>query len=334
MQTINGKDFARFASDKLQIWSDLVGAKVTHIELGPGEIRGVEQRPNYIPLIHIRFSGESATFNSDSFLSGKSSILVDADLAKRVEEWIRRETLEKDKKAQVAKDRAQVIAAFDQLATKYHTPAELFWDNDEISPLGSILEKLEGHEQIDAWELSWLEDKQQARLLATIYFRDYKHNGDPWLLVKTCKFLRKANLPDKVVSVTSDIFPSDILNSRVHSALLTTRGGALRDLNDLTAAKKSALDAIRVSPVSFHPHNLIGAILYEEGNPSEGDKHFAEATRLGSTPRDQEFEIRRALDRSTTKARDKIIEYLLAKDEKKYSWARSWLYKDRFSETS
>jgi hypothetical protein len=49
MQTINGKDFARFASDKLQIWSDLIEAKVTHVEYGSGEILSVEQRPSYIP---------------------------------------------------------------------------------------------------------------------------------------------------------------------------------------------------------------------------------------------------------------------------------------------
>lgn len=334
MQTINGKDLARFASDKLHIWSDLIGCEVTHAERGSGVILSVEQRPNYIPLIRIKFSKETATFNSDSFLNGKSSVLVAADLAKCVEEWAKvvaeqdrkraeREALENAKKEQIEEDRARVISAFSQLASKYNVPADLLWENNKITPLGSILEKLESHEQLDAWELDWLESKKQNRLLATIYFRGYKHSDDPWLLVKACKFLRKANLPEKVLAITSDASSSRFKSSKVLSALLTTRGGALRDLNDLAAAKKSALDAIRASPESYHPHNLIGAILYEEGSPSEGDEHFSEAIRLGSTPRDQEFEIRRALNRSTAEARDRVIEYLLSKDPEKYSWVRN-----------
>lgn len=333
MQTINGKDLARFASDKLHIWSDLLGCEVTHAELGSGKIISIEQRPHYIPLIRVQFSTETATFNSDSFLNGNLSVSVAVDLATRMEEWAKRvaeqerelakqEAIENAKKQQIEEDRARVLSAFHQLASKYNAPVALLWENNEISPLGSILEKLEGQEQLDAWELDWLESRYQNRLLVTIHFRSYKHNHDPWLLVKVCKCLRKAGLPNKVLSVTSDASASKFQSSKVLSALLTTRGGAFRDLNDLAAAKKSALDAIRASPVSFHPHNLMGAILYEEGSPSEGDEHFAEAIRLGSTPRDQEFEIRMALNRSTTEARDRVIKYLLSKDPKKYSWVR------------
>ena len=156
MQPINGKDLARFASDKLHIWSDLIGCEVTHAECGSGVILSVEQRPNYIPLIRIKFSNETATFNSDSFLKGKSSVLVAADLAKCVEERAEREALENAKKEQIEEDRARVTSAFSQLASKYNAPADLLWENNKITPLGSILEKLESHEQLDAWELDWL----------------------------------------------------------------------------------------------------------------------------------------------------------------------------------
>ena len=331
---VNGKDFSRFASDKLHIWSDLIGCEVTHTERGSGHILSVEQRPNYIPLIRINYSNETVVFNSNSFLSGKCFLSVDEDLARLVEESAeavaaqervraRLEALKNEKNEQIKKDRTRVVNAFGHLAKKYNVPVALLWDNNEITPLGSILEKLESNEQLNEWELDWLESKQQNRLLATVYYRGHKHSGDPWLLVKACKFLRKASLPEKVLSVTSDAFLSRFQNAKVRSALLTTRGGAFRDLNELASAKMSALDAIRASPVSYHPHNLIGAILYEEGSPSEGDEHFTEAIRLGSTPRDQDYEIRKALARSTVEARDKVINYLLSKDPNKYSWVRN-----------
>ncbi|MDX9862161.1 MAG: hypothetical protein RBS99_14725 [Rhodospirillales bacterium] len=319
-QAINGKDLARFASDKLHVWSDLVGRKVTHVELGSGEILSVEQRPNYIPLIRIKFGNEASLFNSDSFLDGKSSVLVDVGLAKRVEEWLRALADEKANKEQIKKYKNRILKEFAPLVRKYNTQDYLLLENNEISPLGPILKKLECHKQLDAQELDWLEHKQQNNLLATIYFRNYKENDDQWLLVKACKFLRKAGLPEKVLSITSDVSSSNTRDKKVLSALLTTRGGALRDLNNIEEAKKSALDAIRISPMSFHPHNLMGAILYEEGSFIEGDKYFDESDRLGSNPRDHKIEIQRMLSRSTTEARNKIIKFLLSKDSKKYSW--------------
>jgi tetratricopeptide (TPR) repeat protein len=134
--------------------------------------------------------------------------------------------------------------------------------------------------------------------------------------------LRKAELPEKVISVTDDVSVCEIPNKHALSALWTTRGGAFRDLNDLAAAERAAADAIRESPTSYHPHNLLGAVMYEMGRPAEGDEHFAEATRLGSAPRNQDSEIRQALRRSSPEARRKVVEYLLAKDPAKYSWAR------------
>ncbi|MEY3788787.1 MAG: hypothetical protein RIQ94_939 [Pseudomonadota bacterium] len=109
MQTINGKDLALFASDKLQIWSDLIEAKVTHVEYGSGEILSVEQRPGYIPLIRIKFSRDIVTFNSDSFLSGKTSVLINVSLAERVEEW-----------AKTAADREQECAEQKALKINNH----------------------------------------------------------------------------------------------------------------------------------------------------------------------------------------------------------------------
>ena len=282
----------------------------------------VEQRPNYIPLIHIQFRSEAPTFNPQSFRNGKTSLLIDSLLAEQVAAWVEAKAQVAEKEQELARARNQVFEMFRTLTAKYNVPEEHLWENGAISPLGAILERLEGSQQPETWELEWLEAHGLHRLLATIHYRDYRRSGDAWILVKACKYLRKAGLPEKVISVSSDIPALHSLNKRALSALWTTRGGAFRDLNDLAAAKKSAADAIRESSTSFHPHNLMGAVLYEDGCPAEGDKHFAEAERLGSAPRDQESEIRRALDRSAPEARRKVVEYLLSKDPKKYSWVR------------
>lgn len=136
--------------------------------------------------------------------------------------------------------------------------------------------------------------------------------------MKTCKYLRKSDLPGKVVSITENV-TTRITDKRLLSAILTTRGSVFSDLDNLELAKHSALHAIKIYPKSFHPHMLMGAILYQEGNPSLGDEYFAEAERLGANMRDQEFEIRSALNKSAPDARLKVVKYLISKDPEKYA---------------
>lgn len=331
MQTINGKDISRFASDKLHIWSDLTGCEVIHAERGHGKIVSVEQRPNYIPLIRIKFSDETSTFNSNSFLNGKSSISVNASLARSIEEWrktVAKQEQEAERQAELLRQKqAQKDAAiqvFRPLTSKYSVPESELFRGDDLYPLGAILEKLETDDQVESWEIDWLEERDLQRLVALVHFRKYKREDDYWSLVKSCKHLRKANLSQKVIDLTT---PEKLVKSpdlRVRSALLTTRGGAFRDLDNLSSAKDSAIKAIEASPLSYHPHNLLGAILYEEGSPSDGDKAFERAIELGATPRNQDFEIRSALKRSSIEARETVVAYLLHKDPKRYAWVSTF----------
>ena len=331
MQTINGNDISRFASDKLHIWSNLIGCEVIHAERGRGIVVSVEQRPNYIPLIRINFSNETFTFNSNSFLDGQSSILVNASLARSIEEWLKavaKQEQEAERRAELLRQKEAAkeaaIQVFRPLTSKYSVPESELFRGDDLSPLVAILEKLETDDQVESWEMDWLEERDLQRLIALVHFRKYRRENDYWSLVKTCKHLRKANLPQKVIDLTA---PEKLVRSpdlRVRSALLTTRGGAFRDLNNLPDSKDSAIKAIEASPLSYHPHNLLGATLYEEGNPSDGDKAFERAIELGASPRNQDFEIRSALKRSSVDVRETVVAYLLHKDPKRYAWVSTF----------
>ena len=65
--------FSKYVGNRNEIWSDLIGMKVTHSYYGTGRIISVEQRKNYIPLIYLSFDNKNnILFNSDSFKSGKT----------------------------------------------------------------------------------------------------------------------------------------------------------------------------------------------------------------------------------------------------------------------
>src|SRR5205807_7596735 len=69
---VSGSDFAAFAERQLQVWSQVEGAAVEHVQFGEGQIEKVTNRKDYIPLISVRFSSRdgSVTFNSDGFKAG------------------------------------------------------------------------------------------------------------------------------------------------------------------------------------------------------------------------------------------------------------------------
>ena len=323
-QIVDGKPFSKFASANPHIWPDLVGMEVINSDRGNGYIVSIEERPDYIPLITIKFhdEDETVTFNTNSFRLGKTSLLLGPLLAQQVAEWLTVEAELNAKRIVLEHAKRQTIEYFRSLTTKYNVPPHKVWEGGSISPLGVILEKLESNEQIGDHEIAWLQGLELHRLIATIYHRNFKRSRDAWDLIKACKYFRKARLPQKAISASNGISSTDIQDKKALSALWTTRGGAFRDMKELSSAMRAATNAIQQSPTSFYPHNLLGAVLYEMGSPSKGDEHFSTAIKLGSSPREQDIQIKTALHRSTPEARRKVVEYLLAKDPIKYSWVR------------
>lgn len=318
--TVIGSDFAAFAERQLEVWSQLEGTAVEHVQFGEGQIEKVTQRKDYVPLISVRFSSRdgSATFNSDGFKAGAfRAIHIPHSLALLFSQWWK----------QVAADRARHAAEeaarlqFRELAEKYNVPSSKVG----ITPLLPILLKLENREDLEASEVQWLEEEKIFNLLATYFYRRFNSDRDAWKLVKACRYLRDAALPGKAIAISSRFVQRPAAEPRVLAALFTSRGGAFRDLSELGPARQSADEAIRLSPHSFYPYNLLGAICYEEGDPVEGDKYFAMATTLGAHPITQEAEIQTALNRSGVEVKRRVATYLLEKDPKKHAWAASYL---------
>ena len=358
----SGADFALAAGHDTRLWVSLSGVSVEHVERGPGKVQKVEERVNYVPLLHMDFDGVAALFNGDSLKNGKTTLLIPNSVLRIVEQALaelqrlaaieaearriqledeaeerrlaeiqavqreaelkarQAEQLEIDRQLKEAWGREQ--ERLEPLMTKYSLRLEELIDRRGLSPLVSILEGLDRNDLPDDNALSWLEQNKSFRLLAWSYYLLAKNKGDKWMGVKACKFWRQADLPQKAIDFSEKLLLSVGNDAKLRSALLTTRGAALRDVGNLEMSKECALGAVEVSPNSFHPFNLLGGISYDEGEPAVGDNYFAEAVRLGATPMNQEFEIRRSVERAEGETRARIIKHLLRKDSTKYAWAR------------
>jgi len=212
--------------------------------------------------------------------------------------------------------------------------------NDSIaSPLYSILVKLNANQRLSDQDVIWLETEKlfypNARLFIA-YHRleavhaeaEFKRTKGFWNLVNSSAHWRKANQPESALKLTNNQQQlRSLKESKLRSALFTTRGGALRDLDRLSEAEQCALEAINHYPKSHNPYTLMGALCYDTRRYEEGDEWFEKAIERGAKPNDQDSEIKRILNKKKGKAREEIIDHLLAKDSIRFAWVKRYAQK-------
>lgn len=263
-------------------------------------------------------------------------------------ERIRKEVEEYDIWARKEADLNSNRQSFEEIAGKYKVDIRELVDVFGPTHLGPILLKIDNKKYLEDSEVKWLEYKHFFNLLGIYYYLLYKtelssetvppfnfsiflqpiekKKGEIWSLAKASKYFRKARNPQKTIEISREFVrseyeePSDASTADASAAVFTSRGGAFKDLKNIPEAKKSAFQALQLSPGSPHPYNLLGAIFFLENNLSEGTHYFDEAIRLGSNPRTQELEIGKILKESEQDNRKSIIDYLFGKDPIKYAW--------------
>ncbi|MFN6536740.1 MAG: tetratricopeptide repeat protein [Nostoc sp. EkiNYC01] len=101
-------------------------------------------------------------------------------------------------------------------------------------------------------------------------------------------------------------------------------------MENLADAESCARKAMECQPNSYQPYTLMGAIYYDRGDYVEGDYWFEQAIQRSAKTEDIDDELKRVF-RSTKdeNKRHEAAEYLLKKDPKRYSWAKSYLKKSQ-----
>ncbi|WP_333336829.1 hypothetical protein [Microcoleus sp. BROC3] len=245
---------------------------------------------------------------------------------------------------------------FAALKSKYDVSN--YKDKSPSSPLYAILQKLDKGDRIEEIDVAWLEENKleapqpsysyygwqeerryQGQKLfsgkiwtayhkneATFYEQEYQRTGNKWNLPNASSHWRKADKPRSALKLTENLDFNQIKENKLKSALLTTRGGAFRDIDKLDDAQKCALKAIEYQPQSHHPYTLMGAICFERGEFLEGERWFNEAIKRGASPKDQDAEMKRVVKNTKDEnKRREVINYLLKKDSRRYAWANSYL---------
>lgn len=237
---------------------------------------------------------------------------------------------------EIAKER-ESQKQFTSLRAKYNVSD--YKDKSTYSNLYLILQKLDRQERLEATDVAWLTENklfypnekitiEYHRIEAIFYEQEFQRTKNQWNLPSASSNWRKAGESKTALKLTDNLDWDRIKDKKLKSALLTTRGGAYRDIQQLNKAEKCAKGAIEYQPDSHHPYTLMGAICYERGQYLEGDSWFNEAIKRGANPRDMDSEIKRVVRNAKNEnQRREVVEYLLKKDPSRYAWAKAYLKK-------
>ena len=175
----------------------------------------------------------------------------------------------------------------------------------------------------------WTDALQKAwhRLEAEALTKAWEKSDDPWNAVNASAHWRKADEPQQALEVTGAALEKAGRSPKPRSALLTTRGGAMRNVDRLSEARSLGLEAHELTPADFRPCTLLGAVSMELGDLAAGHEWYAKAEALGAERQAIDQDLRALLIRSEPDARDRIRAYLLGQDPERFAWLRKWNHK-------
>ncbi|MEA5618636.1 hypothetical protein VB711_12425 [Cronbergia sp. UHCC 0137] len=209
-----------------------------------------------------------------------------------------------------------------------------------LEPFYAIMIKLEKRERLDPVLVFRLMDEgllSRGGKIAIAYYRleaefseqELKRTGNKWNIPTASSYWRKANEAELALKLTN-LDLAKITENNLKSAILVTRGAALRDINELNDAEDCARKAIEYQPDSHQPYTLMGAICYDKNNHEEGDYWFELAVENGAETEDIDAERKRIIKSTKDEQkRHEAAEYLLKKDPKRYAWAKDYLKKQK-----
>jgi len=242
----------------------------------------------------------------------------------------------KQGEAEKKRRKAEMLREYASLRQEYGVDDHRYLSHPD--ELHSILLVLKAGQPLSPEQEGWLELNQLDRLVhlsrerqAERYDAEAGSAEHPDVAANAAanasSLWRRVHKPERALASTASLDPlPPTVERRVGAKVLTTRGGAYRDLGDLASAERCGLEAVRLDSSNQYPYSLLGAVYYQMGEPTKGDEFFAEAAGLGAG--DNRGALRRAVEGAQGEARRRAAAHLLEKDRKAYAWAARYVTGD------
>lgn len=204
---------------------------------------------------------------------------------------------------------------------------------DLLQPVMDILQRFDAGQRLTEVDFGCLlADKVKGavrELLRQAHLREaeslaaeYRRTHTPWNAVNASGHYRKADAAQKALELLDAIPASQLGQLKLKSALLTTRGGTLRDLGRHSEALQMGEQAHALQPRNFRPCTLLGALHIELGHYVEGQEWFLKAEQRGATRDGTDAELRGIILRVKDEEREALCNFLQQQDRLRYAWVR------------
>lgn len=195
-----------------------------------------------------------------------------------------------------------------------------------------LLKCVDSGKRISPEEFAWISSQPECYLteeLRIAYHRieaealttEWNKTGDPWAAINASSLWRKANEPEQAVAITETASAHACRTPpKIRSALLTTRGGAFRDLKRFVEARELGLQAHDLTPDDYRPCTLLGAVSLQHGDLTSGHEWYRKAEARGAERFSVDQDIRAVLARVSEEERKRISAFLFSQDPERFNW--------------
>lgn len=307
------------------------GRPVTPLSLGFLQKQGLE-------LLYRLAIGE---LPYDKFLEpafAERSLRIETAIAAKREEQVRESAMfAKMQAARQAKERdPKYIAKIANQQLRYKYGLDGYIEPPCFDRLMGILKCVDAKKRLLPEDVVWLcsvgkdyftkELRVTYHLLeAEFFIGEFKRTGDLWNAVNASSHYRKCDRAQKADTLLATIRVDQQKSSKLKSALCTTHGGIMRDLNRWDEALQLGKKAHTLRPKDYRPCTLLGAVYIEIGNYSLGQEWYDKAIERGATPEIVDDEIRRIFFQADKDQQNKMKEFLLGVDPIRYKWVKQKL---------
>ena len=144
--------------------------------------------------------------------------------------------------------------------------------------------------------------------------------------LNACGHYRKCDQSDTALGLIDDVTTDRLKQPKVRSAVLTTRGGAMRDLGRRSEALQMGETAHALMPQDYRPCTLLGAVHMELHHFKNGHEWYEKARKLGAPETGIDSELRGIFQQLDPAGREAMKRFLLAEDPHRYSWLKETSY--------
>jgi hypothetical protein len=195
----------------------------------------------------------------------------------------------------------------------------------------NLLRQIDAGNRLPDEEFAWLSTEMKRhftvqmretyhRLEAEFHADQYRISQDPWNAINASGHYRKCNRSETALELLDSIAHDRLKHSKVKSAVLTTRGGVMRDLGRRSEAIQMGEKAHALMPRDYRPCTLLGAVHMEQHEFERGHEWYVKAQERGAPEQGIDSELRSIFQRMDLNGREAMKRFLLAEDSHRYGW--------------